>query len=194
MVLYMVRKIKIVEVYEQQEEAEAEEPNEQTNEQTNEEEEVVEEPETQEPATEEATEEPEEMVATKPAKRMLPEMAVTEKVLQQVECQACGRKMSAKVLKYSHARYCSARDPEEQPEDIPIPQLKIKKGEHLTNKISLPVKHLKLKTKKAEVVTEVKPTPIPIQTLEMDQSFHYKMTLRHNQKREQYQAMMSNAF
>ncbi len=166
--MYMVRKIKIVDVYEQQEEAAAE-PNEQTNEQTNEEEEVVEEPQTQEPAIEEATEESEEMRATKPAKQMLAEMPTNEKTLQQVECQACGRKMSAKILKYSHARYCSARDPEEQPEDIPIPQLKIKKGEHLKDKASLPVKHLKLKTKKAEVVTEVKPTPIPIQTPEMEQ-------------------------
>ncbi len=149
MVMYMVRKIKIVEVYEQQKEA-AEEPNEQTNEQTNEEEEMVEEPETQEllPAIEEDNEVPEDMTPTKPTKRILPEMQTTEKVLQQVECQACGRKMSAKVLKYSHARYCSARDPEEQPEDIPIQQLKIKKGEHLKDKASLPVKHLKLKTKK----------------------------------------------
>ena len=64
----------------------------------------------------------------------------------------------------------------------------------MKDKVSLPVKNLKLKTKKAEVVTEVKQTPIPIQTLEMDQSFQYMMTLKHNQKREQYQAMMSNAF
>jgi hypothetical protein len=193
MVMYMVRKIKIVEVYEQQKEA-AEEPNEQTNEQTNEEEEMVEEPETQELAIEEATEEPEKMRVTKPAKQMLAEMPTTEKTLQQVECQACGRKMSAKVLKYSHARYCSARDPEEQPEDIPIPQLKIKKGEHLKDKASLPVKHIKLKTKKAVVVNEVKQTSIPVQTPEMDQSFQHRMTMRYNQKKEQYQAMMSNAF
>jgi hypothetical protein len=186
----MVRSIKIVDVYEQQEEPAAEETNEQTNEQTSE----VEEPETPEPAIEEDNEVQEDMITTKPSKRILPEMAVTEKVLQQVECQACGRKMSAKVLKYSHSRYCSARETQEQPEDIPIPQLKIKKGEHLKDKVSLPVKNLKLKTKKAEVVSEVKQTPIPIQTPEMDQSFHYKMSLRLNQKREKYQAMMSNAF
>ncbi len=39
-------------------------------------------------------------------------MPTTPKVLQQVECQACKRKMSAKVLRYSHAKYCTEREKE----------------------------------------------------------------------------------
>ena len=37
---------------------------------------------------------------------MLSNMATTEKVITQVQCQACNKSISAKNLKYSHADYC----------------------------------------------------------------------------------------
>ncbi len=49
--------------------------------------------------------------ARKPNNKML-DMPTTPKILQQVECQACKRKMSAKVLRYSHAKYCTERERE----------------------------------------------------------------------------------
>ena len=79
--------------------------------------------------------------ARKPKNKIL-NMPTTPKILQQVECQACKRKMSAKVLRYSHAKYCTERAKEEQPEAIPIPKLKIKNAEHLKEQTSLPVKNL----------------------------------------------------
>ncbi len=49
------------------------------------------------------------------------------------------------------------------------------------------------KTEKA-VIHEVRQPVIPLQTPEMDQSFHYQMTQRISQKSAKYEAMMSNAF
>ena len=63
----------------------------------------------------------------KPAKiqkgRILPDMPTTPDILQQVECQACSKRMCANNLKYSHPNYCTAREREEQPEEIPIPKM-----------------------------------------------------------------------
>jgi hypothetical protein len=120
--------------------------------------------------------------------------------------------MSAKVLRYSHAKYCTEREKEEQPEAIPIPKLKIKNAEHLKEQTSLPVKNLgkaqightatnqkpKLQRTKsytaAEKETEAKPQTPPPQPQEMEQSFRHKMKQRTQQKEAKYQAMMSNAF
>jgi hypothetical protein len=55
---------------------------------------------------------------------MLNNMPTTEKVLTQVQCQACGKSMSAKHLKYSHAAYCIKRVQEvsDKPKAIPVPK------------------------------------------------------------------------
>jgi hypothetical protein len=66
-------------------------------------------------------------------------MPTTEKVLTQVQCQACGKSMSAKNLKYSHAGYCVKRvqDVLDKPEAIPVPKKIISKL-----KKTLPVKNV----------------------------------------------------
>ena len=54
---------------------------------------------------------------------MLSNMPTTEKVISQVQCQACGKSMSAKNLKYSHAAYCIKRVQEvDKPKAIPVPK------------------------------------------------------------------------
>jgi hypothetical protein len=70
---------------------------------------------------------------------MLNNMPTTEKVLTQVQCQACGKSMSAKNLRYSHAGYFVKRVQEvsEKPEDIPVPKKIISKV-----KKTLPVKNV----------------------------------------------------
>jgi hypothetical protein len=70
-------------------------------------------------------------------KEMLNDMPTTEKVLTQVQCQACGKSMSAKNLKYSHAAYCIKRvqDVLDKPKAIPVPKKIIPKL-----KKTLPVK------------------------------------------------------
>jgi hypothetical protein len=144
---------------------------------------------------------PPEAKSDEPAKKPMLNMPTTPKILQQVECQACGRKMSAKVLRYSHAKYCTEREKEEQPEAIPIPKLKIKNGEHLKEQTSLPVKNLKLKRTKAytapaekEATPETDNRRLPPQTPEIEQTFQHKMKQRTQQKEAKYQIMMSNAF
>ncbi len=213
MLNYMVRKIKIVDVYtkpEANEEANHEEPaptsGEATNEQANDTEPTIEpmieasESEHEPPPPPEPKSEEIEEPAKKPKNKIL-DMPTTPKILQQVECQACGRKMSAKVLRYSHAKYCTEREKEEQPEAIPIPKLKIKNGEHLKEQTRLPVKNLKLKRTKAytapaekEATPETDNRRLPPQTPEIEQTFQHKMKQRTQQKEAKYQIMMSNAF
>ena len=54
---------------------------------------------------------------------MLSNMETTEQVITQVQCQACGKSMSAKNLKYSHAAYCIKRVQEvDKPKAIPVPR------------------------------------------------------------------------
>ena len=196
----MVRKIKVVNVYDVEPEA-----NEEASEPTNDDANAEQTTETAEPsneASEAKTDLPNEVPTDEPAKKPMLNMPTTTKILQQVECQACKRKMSAKTLKYNHAKYCTAREREEQPDDIPIPNLEIKNGEHLKNKASLPVKKGKLKRSKpmnrevAEGEAKAPPsTPaLPIQTPQMDQSFQYKMRERTQQKEAKYKVMISNAF
>ena len=56
------------------------------------------------------------------------DMPTTEKVILQVQCQACGKSMSAKNLKYSHAAYCMKRNQElDKPKAIPVPKKIIQK-------------------------------------------------------------------
>ena len=50
-------------------------------------------------------------------------MTTTEKVITQFQCQACGKPMSAKNLKYSHAFVCANRVQEvDKPKAIPVPK------------------------------------------------------------------------
>ena len=199
----MVRKIKVSSVDSEPE------PTMETNEQASDEQEAVQTSEVHqqiEPITEEhvtPTEIPIEVdeVAKEPKPNKYLDMPTTSKILQQVSCQACGKKMSAKVLRYSHSKYCSAREREEQPEVIPIPKMEIKSGEKLKEQTHLPVKNLKLKhsrPSKPTILEEkgVKPTvaAIPPQTLEMDQSFTYTMKLKNDQRSAKYQTMLANAF
>jgi hypothetical protein len=55
---------------------------------------------------------------------MLNNMPTTEKVITQVQCQACGKSMSAKTITYSHAGYCVKRvqDVLDKPKAIPVPK------------------------------------------------------------------------
>ena len=155
------------------------------------------------PQPETKSEEEEQSSPARKPKHKILNMPTTPKILQQVECQACGRKMSAKVLRYSHAKYCTERAKEEQPEAIPIPKLKIKNAEHLKEQTSLPVKNLKLKLKRtvtttyaaaAAKETEASPQTTPPEPPEIPQSFHEKMRERTQQKQAKYQAMMTQAF
>jgi endogenous inhibitor of DNA gyrase (YacG/DUF329 family) len=68
---------------------------------------------------------------------MLTNMPTTEQVITQVQCQACGKSMSAKNLKYSHAGYCVKRvqDVLDKPKAIPVPKKLIPKLKNI-----LPVK------------------------------------------------------
>jgi endogenous inhibitor of DNA gyrase (YacG/DUF329 family) len=70
---------------------------------------------------------------------MLNNMPTTEKVLTQVQCQACGKSMSAKNLKYSHAGYCVKRvqDVLDKPKAIPVSKKVIPKLKKI-----LPVKDI----------------------------------------------------
>ena len=52
---------------------------------------------------------------TKKKKQVL-DMPTTNKIIEQVQCLSCGKSMSAKNLKYSHAKYCMERNAEPQPE------------------------------------------------------------------------------
>ena len=55
--------------------------------------------------------------------KILNNMPTTEKVISQVQCQACNKSMSAKKLKYSHAAYCIKRVQEvDKPKDIQVPK------------------------------------------------------------------------
>ena len=54
---------------------------------------------------------------------MLEDMPTTEKVISQVQCQACNKSMSAKSLKYNHAGCCIKRVQEvDKPKAIPVPK------------------------------------------------------------------------
>ena len=144
------------------------------------------------PQPETKSEEGEQSSPARKPKQLL-NMPTTPKILQQVECQACSKQMCAKNLKYSHAKYCTAREREEQPEDIPIPKMEIKNDAQIKNKESLPVKKHKLKrtqttTYKQEAEDKATAPPstprLPEQTPEMDQSYLYKRHQRIQMKNE----------
>jgi hypothetical protein len=140
----MIREIKVVDVYGSiveeveviagvEEQSEQEEPPEEIKADP-----IEEAPEDE--ATEEPTEEPEEQPTIKTKNKRVLDMPTTNKILEQVECQACGSKMSAKNLKYSHSKYCTQRNQEQQPEEIPVPKIELKNDAKIKEKQSLPVK------------------------------------------------------
>ena len=54
---------------------------------------------------------------------MLNNMPTTEQVITQFQCQACGKSMTAKNVKCSHAAYCIKRVQEvDKPKAIPVPK------------------------------------------------------------------------
>ena len=111
----MVREIKIVDVYSQ----EAEQPNEPDVE-------TVEDSVDDDEAIQKNTSEVKHAVIIEEAPAIIEEktrqtkdvldMPTTDKVLQQVQCLACGKNMSAKNFRYSHSKSCPERATEEQPE------------------------------------------------------------------------------
>jgi hypothetical protein len=179
----MVRKIKVSSIYEEKPEPEATEeaPDEETSEQA----EPPPEPVVEAKVESEYSSEDEQPIViptkTKPAKKPMLDMPTTSKTLEQVECQACGRKMSAKTLKYSHARYCKElkdRDPEPEKKE--------------------PLRRTKTIHHREAIEEEEQthpPTPvIPEPTIETEESFGWKLVQRKKQKEAKYQIMMSNAF
>ena len=92
----MVGQIKVIDVPHTEPEA-----NEEANEPTNTETDTEQASESAEPTLEAnaaTTELPNEAPSEEPAKKPMLNMPITQKILQQVECQACKRKMSAKTL------------------------------------------------------------------------------------------------
>jgi hypothetical protein len=141
------------------------------------------------------------------------DMPTTTKVVEQVSCQACGKSMSAKNLKYAHGRYCTERNQEEKPEEIPIPAIEIKNAPQIKDRKTLPVKRAKAKAKakikepQQELLDEPytgeddPPRPPKVQYKDPNEKHEtpaefWSNTLKNakNKKKEQYKYLCSNAF
>ena len=188
----MVRKIKIVDVYVSEEEEEATQPNEQEPEESSEHDNTPEEPEVS------TVQEVEPSQKTKPKSNKMLDMPTTTKVLEQVSCQACGKPMSAKNLRYSHGRYCTERNQEEKPQEIPIPQIEIKNAPQLKGLKQIPVK--RAKPKPQEQPPE-EPPPIAYLRIEKpekretpEQFWNNTIKNMKEKKLNQYKSLCSNAF
>ena len=131
-------------------------------------------------------------------------MPTTNKVIEQVQCLSCGKSMSAKTLKYSHAKYCTERNAEPQPEEIPVPQIEFKSTPTLKQRKTLPVKRAKAKAKaKTEEydADEVPPQPPappsrekPVRPETPDQFWNNTVKNMKEKKMQQYKNLCSNAF
>jgi hypothetical protein len=181
----MVRKIKISSIYEEKPEPIEEEAPDETASEISEQVAPTPEP-TTEPETEsEDSNDDEEPIVIptppKPTKKPKLDMPTTSKVLQQVACQACGKKMSAKTLKYGHTRYCKElKDNTPQPEK-PKPLRR--------------TKTIHYKEAAEEEEQPPPPTPaLPEPPIETEETFGWKLVQRRKQKEAKYQIMMSNAF
>jgi hypothetical protein len=113
--------------------------------------------------------------------------------------------MSAKNLRYSHAKYCTERSQEPQPVEIPVPQIENKKAPALRDRNTLPVKRSKAKPQEEEAPTydadEVPPPPQPEPSRQPpekretpDQFWRNTMKNMREQKLSQYKSLCSNAF
>ena len=59
-------------------------------------------------------------------KELISNMEINGQLVKQVQCQACGKSMSAKNLKCSHAAYCANRAQEvDKPKAITVPKTKV---------------------------------------------------------------------
>ena len=110
----MARNIKVVDVYSQEAEQQPNEPDIETVDDDDDEEE-----DTSEETPELNNEVINEEEPPKSRKKQVLDMPTTDKVVQQVQFLACGKSMSAKNLRYSHAKYCTERNQEPQPVEIP---------------------------------------------------------------------------
>jgi hypothetical protein len=75
--------------------------------------------------------------------------------------------MSAKNLRYAHGRYCTERNQEQKPEEIPIPQIEIKNVPKIKDRKTLPVKRAKAKPQEQQLQTQPPthdPYEVPPQT------------------------------
>ena len=133
-------------------------------------------------------------------KKQLLDMPTTNKIVEQVQCLSCGKSMSAKTLKYSHAKYCTERNVEPQPEEIPVPQIEMK---NTPSRKTLPVKRAKAKAKNTEQydADEVAPQPPPPPSREKamkpespDQFWNNTVKNMKEKKMQQYKNLCSNAF
>jgi hypothetical protein len=88
------------------------------------------------------------------------DMPTMEKVVKQVQCQACNKSMSAKNLSYSLSKYCTERNQEAQPEEIPVPKISFKNDKEVKERTTLPVKRVQ-KHKLQSIITQVPPSPPP---------------------------------
>jgi hypothetical protein len=182
----MVRKIKVVDVYSQEDEPEIE-----TIDDTDDDL-IIE--ETNPPAelkNEAITikEEEEEPLPTKSKKKHGLDMPTTDKVVQQVQCLACGKSMSAKNLKYSHAKYCTERSQEPQPVEIPVPKIETKKATAPTARKSLPVR----RTKIIQVEEDI-PETSSRQNETPEQFWSTTVNNMRERRLSQYKFLCSNAF
>ena len=159
-----------------------------------------------------------EVRQTKSKKKVL-EMPTTNKIIEQVQCMSCGKSMSAKNLKYSHAKYCTERNAETQPEEIPVPQIEFKSTPSIKERTTLPVKRAKAKAKTATETVEYDADEVePRQTAEVsrakptkpetstklrlsqradetpDQFWTNTVKNMKEKKMQQYKALFSNAF
>ena len=141
-------------------------------------------------------------VRTSKSKKQILDMPTTNKIVEQVQCLSCGKSMSAKTLKYSHAKYCTKRNVETQPEEIPVPQIEFKSSPTLKERKTLPVKRAKTKAKTEEYdADEVPPQPPPPPSREKlvkpetpDQFWNNTLKNMKEKKMQQYKALCSNAF
>jgi hypothetical protein len=179
----MVRKIKVVDVYSQEEEAAEIETIDDTDDDL-----IIE--ETKNPPTIKEEEE-EEPPPPKSKKKQVLDMPTTDKVVQQVQCLACGKSMSAKNLKYSHAKYCTERSQEPQPVEIPVPKIETKKATALRDRKSLPVKRTKIKQEEEE--EDIPKTPSR-QNETPEQFWSNTVNNMRERRLSQYKFLCSNAF
>jgi hypothetical protein len=104
--------------------------------------------------------------------------------------------MSAKNLRYPHAKYCTERSQEPEPVKIPAPKIELKK---------VPVKRSKAKPREAAAPTydadEVPPPPPPPASRlarekheTPEQFWRNTITNMREKKLSQYKSLLSNAF
>jgi hypothetical protein len=192
----MVRKIKVVDVYSQETEQEQEPETERPEEETPEEPTTLELKNEVIPEEEEEEEEEQEPEPPKSRKKkQVVEMPTTEKTVQQVQCSACGKSMSAKSLRYSHAKTCTERSQEPEPVEIPAPKIEPKKT---------PAKRSKAKPREAAPTYDADevppPPPPPASRLTREkhetpeQFWRSTITNMREKKLSQYKSLLSNAF